>query len=71
MAAGGALPTKGNLFLSVKDTDKPLAAELAKEYVALGFKVFATAGTHAAIVAGGGAAERINKLSRVGPTSST
>ncbi len=67
MAAGGPLPTKGNLFLSVKDSDKAQAAELANEYIALGFKIFATAGTHAAIAEAGGKAERINKLSEGRP----
>src|SRR3979409_413154 len=67
MAAGGALPTAGNLFLSVKDADKPTATELAREYPALGFRVFATSGTHAAITAAGGKAERINKLSEGRP----
>ncbi len=47
-AAGNALPLSGTAFLSVKDTDKARAVALARRLVALGFKIIATAGTHAA-----------------------
>ncbi len=45
MAAGGALPTKGNVFISVKDSDKPSLARIAKGYADLGFTLYATPGT--------------------------
>ncbi len=67
MAAGSSLPTKGKLFLSVKDSDKPMAAALAREYTALGFTIFATGGTHAALTSAGVPAERLNKLSEGRP----
>ena len=66
-AAGSPLPTKGNIFLSVKDSDKAEAAEIAREYVALGFTVHATDGTLAALRAAEVPAERINKLSEGRP----
>ena len=66
-AAGSPLPTKGNVFLSVKDADKAEAAEIAREYVALGFTVHATDGTLAALRAAEVPAERINKLSEGRP----
>ncbi len=66
-AAGSPLPTKGNIFMSVKDSDKAEAAEIAKEYVALGFVVHATDGTLAALRAAEVPAERINKLSEGRP----
>jgi carbamoyl-phosphate synthase large subunit len=48
-AAGNTLPRGQKLraFLSVKDADKPGAAEVAKRLVALGFEVLATRGTAA------------------------
>lgn len=45
MAASAALPLKGNLFISVKDRDKPRAVEIAREYHELGFNIFSTSGT--------------------------
>jgi len=44
-AAKPSLPVEGNVFLSVKDQDKPKAVELAKKLVALGFQVYSTSGT--------------------------
>ena len=32
MAASAALPLEGNLFISVKDLDKPMAVDIAREY---------------------------------------
>jgi len=45
MAAGGALPTSGNVFISVKETDRPNVVRIAKAYADLGFKIYATSGT--------------------------
>ena len=53
MAAGSPLPRGGNLFLSVKDSDKPQAVEAGQEYVELGFQLHATSGTYAALAAAG------------------
>jgi len=39
------LPTRGNVFISVKNTDKPKAIDLAQRLQALGFNIYATAGT--------------------------
>ncbi len=49
MAAGPALPRSGNVFLSVKDIDKPYAVDLAKRLIKLGFHVFSTSGTAACL----------------------
>ena len=49
MAAGGTLPTKGNVFISVKDTDRPNVVRIAKGYADLGFKIYATSGTGSVI----------------------
>jgi carbamoyl-phosphate synthase large subunit len=47
MAAPPALPKGGNVFISVKDDDKPNVISLAHEFVGLGFKIIATSGTAA------------------------
>jgi carbamoyl-phosphate synthase large subunit len=46
MGAGIRLPTRGNVFLSVRDSDKPHAVELARLLVSMGFVVYTTGGTH-------------------------
>ncbi len=46
LAAGMKLPRSGNVFISVKDEDKPAVVDLARRLVALGFQVVATRGTH-------------------------
>ena len=45
MAAPPPLPTKGSVFISVKDSDKEAITPVAREFVKLGFKIIATAGT--------------------------
>lgn len=45
LAAGSKLPEKGNVFISLKDEDKPKAVELVRELVKLGFVIYATRGT--------------------------
>jgi carbamoyl-phosphate synthase large subunit len=45
MSAQPPLPTKGNVFISVKDSDKSAAIEVAREFAELGFKIHATSGT--------------------------
>ncbi len=44
-AAKPGLPTKGNVFLSVKDADKPRALDIARNLCALGFNIYSTSGT--------------------------
>ncbi len=45
MSAQPPLPTKGNVFISVKDSDKPAAIEVARDFAGLGFQIHATSGT--------------------------
>lgn len=45
MAASPALPEKGNVFISVKDTDKPAAVKIARELQSLGFNLYSTHAT--------------------------
>jgi len=53
MAAGGTLPTGGNVFISVKDADKANLPRIAKGYAELGFTLYATPGTGEVISAAG------------------
>ena len=67
MAAQPPLPKGGNLFISVKDSDKGAVAALAGEYAALGFKLHATAGTARAIAATGVKVTKLFKVSEGRP----
>jgi len=45
IAAGNTLPISGNVFFSIKDSDKPRAVEVARQLHKMGFKIIATKGT--------------------------
>ena len=45
IACGSPLPKGGNVFLSVRDEDKPQVSKLAAKLTSLGFSVYATLGT--------------------------
>ncbi|MBL6899448.1 MAG: carbamoyl-phosphate synthase large subunit [SAR86 cluster bacterium] len=45
LGAGETIPQRGSVFLSVRDSDRPFVADLAKEFNDLGFKIIATKGT--------------------------
>jgi carbamoyl-phosphate synthase large subunit len=53
IATGLALPLSGNALVSVNDPDKPRIVPIARKLRELGFKLFSTAGTHAALKAAG------------------
>src|SRR5580700_6541652 len=53
MAAPPALPTGGNVFISVKDSDKQAIISVAREFVKLGFGIVSTSGTADALAAAG------------------
>jgi carbamoyl-phosphate synthase large subunit len=62
LAAGEHYPTGGTAFISVRDTDKPAAVEVAGKLAALGFKLLATHGTAALIQAAGIDVTPVNKV---------
>ena len=68
-AAKPGLPTSGNVFLSVKDADKPRAVGLARELAALGFTIHSTGGTAKALADAGIAVRKIAKLQEGRPTA--
>ncbi len=45
MAAGTILPTQGQVFISVRDGDKPAMVEIARQMASMGFELLATEGT--------------------------
>ena len=49
LAAGQKLPKKGNVFISVHDRDKKNAVAVAKKLKDLGFHIYASSGTAAAL----------------------
>jgi carbamoyl-phosphate synthase large subunit len=53
MSAQPPLPTLGNVFISVKDSDKPASIEVARDFSDLGFTVHATSGTAKVLSAAG------------------
>ncbi len=67
LAAGVRLPDSGTAFISVRDSDKPRAVEVARGLDAMGFKIVATRGTAAAIQAAGLPAQVVNKVTEGRP----
>jgi carbamoyl-phosphate synthase large subunit len=67
LGAGVRLPTAGKVFLSVKNSDKPRAVEIARALVQIGFSVVATKGTAAAIAAAGITVQTVNKVAEGRP----
>ncbi len=62
LAAGVKLPTKGKVFVSVKDADKPRAIDLGRILVDIGFTLVATRGTAAALAGAGVPVTAVNKV---------
>jgi len=62
LGAGIKLPESGTVLLTVKDSDKPKAVEVAKLLHQLGFPIVATKGTAAAIEAAGLPVRVVNKV---------
>jgi len=63
MAAHPALPVAGNVFISVKDRDKDGAVAIARDLASLGFNIYSTSGTAAAIEAAGVKIIKLGKIS--------
>jgi carbamoyl-phosphate synthase large subunit len=69
MAAQPPLPLSGNVFISVADSDKPKVAEIARGLAELGFKLFATSGTAAALKSANVPVKKLFKLSEGRPNA--
>ncbi len=68
-AAKPGLPTEGNVFLSVKDSDKPHAVEIGRALAAMGFTLISTSGTAKTLAESGVAVRRIAKISEGRPNA--
>ncbi|HET9978312.1 MAG TPA: carbamoyl-phosphate synthase large subunit, partial [Burkholderiaceae bacterium] len=62
LGAGSRLPEKGNVVITVKNSDKDRAVKVASDLHDLGFGIVATKGTLAAIDAAGVPAKLVNKV---------
>ena len=67
LGAGTKLPREGRVFISVKNSDKPRAIEVARELLAMGFGICATKGTAAALNAAGVTCAIVNKVTEGRP----
>ena len=67
MAAKPSLPLEGNVFLSVKDSDKPQALEVAQGLSELGFSFYSTEGTAKFLNENGIPAESVLRISEGRP----
>ena len=62
LGAGVQLPAGGRAFISVRDSDKPAAIDVARSLHALGFNLVATHGTAAALEQAGVECVKVNKV---------
>jgi carbamoyl-phosphate synthase large subunit len=67
LAAGSRLPTSGNVFISVRDSDKKALVPVAKALVDLGFAILATEGTADYLKKSDVICEKVNKISQGRP----
>nr|WP_294466499.1 carbamoyl-phosphate synthase large subunit [uncultured Sellimonas sp.] len=67
LGAGIKLPKYKNMIMTVRDEDKPEAVEIGRRFEALGYRIFATAGTAEALKEGGVKAIAVNKIEQASP----
>lgn len=67
LGAGTKLPRSGRAFISVKQSDKARAVEVARKLAAQGFELLATKGTALAITSAGVACRTVNKVTEGRP----
>ena len=67
LGAGVELPKYKQMIITVKDADKPEAAEVAKRFEKLGYKIYATRSTAKFLQEKGVNALRVNKISQESP----
>ncbi len=67
LGAGVLLPDSGTIFISVKDSDKPIILPGVRKAVALGFSICATGGTARYLEAEGVPVETVNKVAQGRP----
>ncbi len=67
MAADTILPSKGKVFLSVRDSNKPQIIDIARTLIEMGFELFTTSGTHAYLAEQDVTTKRVQKISEGRP----
>ncbi len=67
LGAGIKLPRFKNMILTVRDEDKEEAVEIGRRFADIGYRIFATAGTAAALKAGGVKAIAVRKIEQESP----
>jgi carbamoyl-phosphate synthase large subunit len=67
IGAGQMLPLRGTLFVSVKDSDKPVVLPAVRDIIELGFRVVATGGTARYLIEQGLMVETVNKVAQGRP----
>ncbi|HEX4053805.1 MAG TPA: carbamoyl-phosphate synthase large subunit [Tepidisphaeraceae bacterium] len=67
IAAGSALPTSGNVFISVRNEDKQAILPIARTFSEMGFQILSTGGTFDALNKCDIPATRVSKLSEGRP----
>tara|TARA_B110000037_G_scaffold222664_1_gene298625 strand:- start:17071 stop:20301 length:3231 start_codon:yes stop_codon:yes gene_type:complete len=67
LAAGPPLPTEGTVFISVKEADKPIAVDVARRFVALGFEIVSTSRTAKVLKANDVPVSLVHKISEGRP----
>ena len=68
LGAGVQLPKYKNLIMTVKDADKGEAIEIGRRFEKLGYTIYATRSTAAALNEAGVKARKVNKISQESPT---
>ena len=68
LGAGVNLPRYKNLIMTVKDADKGEAIEIGRRFEKLGYTIYATRSTAAALNEAGVKARKVNKISQESPT---
>ena len=68
LGAGVELPKYKNMIITVKDADKGEAIEVGRRFEKLGYTIYATGSTAAALNEAGVKARKVNKISQESPT---
>ncbi len=68
LGAGVNLPKYKNMVITVKDADKGEAIQIARRFEKLGYTIYATRSTAAALNEAGVKARKVNKISQESPT---
>ena len=69
MATGLPLPSEGNVFVSVRDSDKPHVVNVVRQLEQMGLTVYTTGGTYTHLHERGIETHRLNKISEGRPNA--